>query len=51
MSALRQTPFGREFRQGRRVAIAGITTSALLATLNIIVGMVTQSRSVFATGV
>lgn len=36
---------------GRRVAAAGIGASALLASLNIIVGVVTQSTSVVATGV
>src|SRR5436190_792319 len=35
---------------GRRVAIAGIAASALLATLNIVVGTLTRSTSVFATG-
>jgi len=38
-------------RIGRRVAIAGIAASALLATMNIVVGIVTHSTSVFATGV
>src|SRR5262245_45567904 len=38
-------------RIGRRVAIAGIAASAVLATLNIVVGIVTRSTSVFATGV
>ena len=36
---------------GRRVAIAGIAASAMLATLNIVVGRITRSTSVFATGV
>lgn len=38
-------------RTGRRVAIAGIAASALLATLNIVVGLITRSTSVVATGV
>jgi cation diffusion facilitator family transporter len=36
---------------GRRVALAGIAASALLATMNITVGLVAGSTSVFATGV
>jgi cation diffusion facilitator family transporter len=36
---------------GRRVALAGIAASALLATLNIVVGILTKSTSVVATGV
>jgi len=36
---------------GRRVALAGIAASALLATLNIVVGILTNSTSVVATGV
>lgn len=36
---------------GRRVAAVGIGASALLATLNIIVGIITRSTSVVATGV
>ena len=35
---------------GRRVALAGLGASALLATLNIVVGIVTNSISVLATG-
>ena len=35
---------------GRRVALVGIAASALLATLNIVVGVLTQSTSVVATG-
>ena len=35
---------------GRRVALASIVASALLAAVNIITGLVTQSSSVFATG-
>lgn len=38
-------------RSGRRVAVAGIVASALLATLNIAVGILTNSTSVVATGV
>ena len=38
-------------RIGRRVALASIAASALLATLNIIVGLLTKSSSVLATGV
>ena len=37
-------------RTGRRVAIAGIAASALLATLNIVVGLMARSTSVVATG-
>ena len=36
---------------GRRVALAGIGASALLATLNIVVGILTRSTSVVATGI
>lgn len=36
---------------GRRVALAGIAASALLATLNLVVGVLTNSTSVVATGV
>jgi cation diffusion facilitator family transporter len=36
---------------GRRVALAGIFASAMLATLNITVGLLVRSTSVFATGV
>jgi cation diffusion facilitator family transporter len=43
--------FDRDARTGRRVALAGIAASALLATLNIVVGMATGSTSVVATGV
>ena len=39
-----------EYRTGRRVATAGIVASAVLATSNIVVGMLTQSTSVVATG-
>jgi cation diffusion facilitator family transporter len=38
-------------RTGRRVALAGIAASALLATLNITVGILANSTSVVATGV
>jgi len=37
-------------RIGRRVAAAGILASALLATLNLVVGAMTRSTSVLATG-
>ena len=40
-----------DFRTGRRVALAGIGASAVLATLNIIVGRYVRSTSVVATGV
>jgi cation diffusion facilitator family transporter len=43
--------FDRDARTGRRVALAGIAASALLATLNIVVGIATGSTSVVATGV
>jgi cation diffusion facilitator family transporter len=43
--------FDRDARTGRRVARAGIAVSALLATLNIVVGISTGSTSVVATGV
>jgi cation diffusion facilitator family transporter len=38
-------------RTGRRVALAGLVASALLATLNILVGILTESTSVLATGI
>ena len=38
-------------RTGRYVAICGVAASALLATMNIVVGILTNSTSVFATGV
>lgn len=38
------------YRVGRRVVLAGICASALLATLTIIVGLLTRSTSVVATG-
>ena len=41
----------RDVRTGRTVALAGIAASALLAGLNISVGLYVQSSSVFATGV
>jgi cation diffusion facilitator family transporter len=41
----------REALIGRRVALAGIASSAVLATLNIVVGLITHSTSVIATGV
>src|SRR5688500_15710110 len=39
------------YRLGRRVAMVGIVASGVLATLNIVVGLATQSTSVFAAGV
>ena len=45
-----RTAVDRDLRTGRRVALAGIVASALLATLNIVVGMRTHSVSVVATG-
>lgn len=41
----------RDARRGRRVALAGIVASSILATLNIVVGILTESRSVVATGI
>jgi cation diffusion facilitator family transporter len=41
----------RGYRIGRRVAVAGIGASAFLATLNIVVGVLTKSTSVVATGI
>jgi divalent metal cation (Fe/Co/Zn/Cd) transporter len=35
----------------RRVALAGILASVALAVLNIVIGLLSQSTSVFATGV
>jgi divalent metal cation (Fe/Co/Zn/Cd) transporter len=43
--------FDHAAQTGRRVAFAGIVASALLATLNIVVGIITRSTSVVATGV
>jgi cation diffusion facilitator family transporter len=40
-----------EGRRGRRVALAGIGASAVLAVLNIVVGLWSNSTSVVATGV
>src|SRR6187200_1081345 len=37
-------------RTGQRVALAGIVASAFLASLNLVAGIVSQSTSVFATG-
>ena len=36
---------------GRRIAVAGIAASAVLSTLNIIVGLISHSTAVVATGV
>jgi cation diffusion facilitator family transporter len=46
-----QAHANRDVQAGRRVALVGIVTSALLATLNIVVGIITRSTSVLATGV
>ena len=43
--------FDHAAQTGRRVALAGMVASALLATLNIVVGIMTRSTSVVATGV
>ena len=43
-------PENRAEHTGGRVALAGIAASALLATLNIVVGILTKSTSVVATG-
>lgn len=48
MTSLETEP---DARVGRRVALAGMAASAILATLNIAVGLVTNSISVVATGV
>src|SRR4029079_5051233 len=45
-----QRTLDRDILIGRRVALAGIVASALLATLNLIVGFITQSASVIARG-
>ncbi len=44
-------PSGSDARTGQRVALAGILASVALAAMNIAVGLMTQSTSVFATGV
>jgi cation diffusion facilitator family transporter len=44
-------PAGSDARTAQRVAVAGILVSAGLAAMNIGVGVMTQSTSVFATGV
>jgi cation diffusion facilitator family transporter len=41
----------RDPQIGRRVAVAGVVASAILAALNIAVGIITQSTSVLATGI
>jgi divalent metal cation (Fe/Co/Zn/Cd) transporter len=43
--------FDHAAQTGRRVALASIVASVLLATLNIVVGIITRSTSVVATGV
>lgn len=40
-----------DVQRGRRVALAGICASAVLATLNIVVGVFARSTSVVATGI
>jgi cation diffusion facilitator family transporter len=42
---------GSEMRTARRVALTGILASTVLAAVNIVVGLLSQSTSVFATGV
>ncbi len=42
---------GSDARAGRRVALAGILASVVLAAMNLAVGVWSQSTSVFATGV
>lgn len=42
---------GGDFRAARRVALTGICASGFLATLNIVVGVITQSTAVVAIGV
>ena len=44
------TPIGESYRTGRRVALAGIGVSAMLACSNIIIGLLANSTSVVATG-
>jgi cation diffusion facilitator family transporter len=44
------TAHDEAFRTGRRVAIAGLAASALLATLNIVVGLMARSTAVVALG-
>jgi cation diffusion facilitator family transporter len=46
-----QTAADKDQRTGRAVAVAGIVASAVLAALNVSVGLYVQSSSVFATGV
>ena len=46
-----QPAVDRDVRVGRAVALAGIAASALLAALNISVGLYVESSAVFATGV
>ena len=46
-----QPAVDRDVRTGRAVALAGIVASAVLAALNISVGLYVGSSSVFATGV
>jgi len=44
-------PSRPEARAGRRVALAGICASVVLAAMNLVVGVWSQSAAVFATGV
>jgi divalent metal cation (Fe/Co/Zn/Cd) transporter len=44
------TGIDQSYRTARRVAIAGIGVSGLLACSNVIVGMLAHSTSVIATG-
>lgn len=48
---MQSAPSQIDVQTGRRVALAGIGVSALLATLNIVVGALERSTSVVATGV
>ncbi|MEZ5291963.1 MAG: cation diffusion facilitator family transporter [Vicinamibacterales bacterium] len=45
------TAHAADLRIGRRLAVAGIAASATLAVVNITVGLIAHSTSVFATGV
>ena len=44
------TAIGEAYRTGRRVAVAGIAVSSLLAAINIVVGILAHSTSVVAAG-
>jgi divalent metal cation (Fe/Co/Zn/Cd) transporter len=41
---------GESYRAGRRVALAGIAVSGILACSNIVIGILAHSTSVVATG-